>query len=186
MMRRATPERTPVERFRGAVVRWVFRCLCRGVLAIGRFLYNLEIHGSEHLDTTGPFILTFRHVSGMDLFFVALTLTLKEPPLGMTGVVTVNRFRAWLGQYLGMLPLFKEQGLSAVSLMTLSKALQQRRSIQIADNEIPWDGRPQPPRSGVAWCALHSGAPVVVAVVNGGYRIAPRWAQRLPLRGKLV
>ena len=129
MVWRPAPEGTPVKRFLGVVVRWVFRCLCRGVLAMGRLLYNLEIHGLEHLDTTGPFILTFRRVSGTDLFLVALTLTLREPPLGMTGVVTANRFLAWLGQYTGTLPLFKEQGLSAVSLMTLSKALHQGRKI---------------------------------------------------------
>lgn len=171
---------------RRAVVRWGFRCLSRGLLAVGRLLYELEIEGGEHLPAKGPAILTFRHNSGVDIFLVALCLLTGDVPVGVTGVITVNRFRAWLGRQLGLNPLFWEQGLSAASLMRLYKALQQGGIVFTADNEIPWDGRLRLPRSGVAWCALHTRAPVVVAVLNGGYRIAPRWAQRLPLRGKLV
>lgn len=175
-----------MERLLEGLVRWGIRGLSHGFIALGRLLYKLEIQGLEHMPTTGPAIFTCRHNSGLDIFFAALILRGKERAVGVTGVVTVNRVRAWLGRYLGMMPLFREQGLSAVSLMRLHKALQQGGIVFIADNEIPWDGRLQPPRSGVAWCALHTGVPVVAAVLNGGYRVAPRWAKRIPLRGKLV
>ncbi len=170
-----------------AVVRRGFRWLSRGLLALSRLLYKLEIEGGENLPATGPVILTCRHNSGLDIiFFAALGFMTGEVPLAVTGVITVNRFRAWLGRNLGLVPLFREQGLSAASLMSLHKKLRQGGMVFIADNEIPWDGRLRTPRSGVAWCALRTHAPVVVAVLNGGYRIAPRWAQRIPLRGKLA
>jgi 1-acyl-sn-glycerol-3-phosphate acyltransferase len=180
-----------VTELRGAVVRWGFRCFCSILVALGRLLYKLEIQGWQHFPANGPAILTCRHNSGLDVLVAALGFTTVKtgagpPPVGVTGVITVNRFRAWLGRILGMIPLFREQGLSSISLLTLHKALQQGSIVTIADNEIPWDGRLRVPLSGVAWCALRTHAPVVVAVLNGGYRVAPRWAQRIPLRGKLV
>ena len=172
--------------FSRSIVRLSVRCLGCCALVLSRLLYRLEVHGREHLFANGPLILTMRHNAGLDSLFVLLTVTGNDFPVGVTPELTVNRFRAWLCRALGMVSLFKEQGLSATSLMKLHKELQRGGRVFIADNEISWDGRLRMPRPGVAWCALHTGAPVVVMVVNGSYRIAPRWAKRLPLRGKLV
>jgi 1-acyl-sn-glycerol-3-phosphate acyltransferase len=175
-----------VEQLSRAVVRTVHAGFSIALLAISRLFYKLEIHGVEYLRTCGPLIISCRHYSGLDVIFLAAIQRNHGLPLGVTGFVTVNRFRAWWGKHIELTPLFWEQGLSAASLIKLHKRLQQGGSVFIADNEIVWDGRLPEPRSGVAWCALHTHSPVVVGVVTGGYRVAPRWAKRIPLRGKLV
>jgi 1-acyl-sn-glycerol-3-phosphate acyltransferase len=175
--------------FRTALLWWVFRCVCRCVTALGRLLYGLEAHGLEHFPSTGPLIVVGRRISRVDFFAGALSSAHLGEWSGMTGAMAIgnSRFIAWLGKGLGFLPTLKGKGLSAVWLLEAYKLLRQGKIIAMADEgEVPWDGRLQPLRSGAAWLALRSQAPVVVGMVKGGYDIWPRWARRPHLTGKLV
>jgi len=107
----------------------------------------------------------------------------------MTGAIVIpnNRFITWVGRELGFLPTLKGKSLSAAPLMEAYKLLRQGKIIVMMDEgEVPWDGRLQPLRSGAAWLALRTHAPLVLVLVQGGYDIWPRWASRPHLRGKLV
>jgi 1-acyl-sn-glycerol-3-phosphate acyltransferase len=178
-----------VERyFKGLAWSWL-RLNSRWVLALGRFMYGLEIYGGARLPTRGPLIVVARHSSRIEIFMAAfLCLAVREFAGVAAGpVILNNRLFTWLSRRLGMLPGFKDRGLSAASLMESLKLLQAGKVVvMVADGEVPWDGRPQPLRSGAAWLALRSHTPIVVSKLQGAYDIWPRWAAKPHLTGKLV
>jgi len=158
-------------------------------MALGRLLYDLEIHGHEHLPTKGPLIIVGRHGTRLGLFTAAFFCSALKQVHGLAAppAIVNNRVFAWLSRQLGMLPAFKEGGLSAPSLMGIYSLLSQGHIVFMgADGEPSWDGRFQPLRPGAAWLALRTSAPVVVLWVQGDYDIWPRWASRPHLTGKLV
>ena len=78
-------------------------------------------------------------------------------------------------------------GRLSLSLLDGYHALRRNGVVVInPEGDATFDGRPVPIKNGLAWMALHTGAPVVPAIVSiGGYDIWPRW-QRVPsLRGRL-
>jgi 1-acyl-sn-glycerol-3-phosphate acyltransferase len=165
---------------------WYLRLSSLWVLALGRILYQLEIHGGELLPTTGPFIIVSRHSSRIEVFrYAFLSSIVKEWHGPAAGPDLANsRILAWLSRELGMLPA---RSLSVETLMKVYQLLREGKIIMImADGEVPWDGRPLPLRPGASWLALRSHAPVVVSALHGAYDIWPRWASRPRLSGKLV
>jgi 1-acyl-sn-glycerol-3-phosphate acyltransferase len=175
--------------FLHAFLWWLLRFNTLWVLALGRLLYGLEVFGREHLPAQGPLLLVSRHSSRLESVGLAFFCgTLKEFHGLAAGPVIVNsRLFAWLSQAAGMLPAFKERGLSGASLMEAYKRLTQGKIISmVADGEVPWDGRPQSLQPGAAWLALRTQAPVIVTALKGAYDIWPRWASRPHLTGKLV
>jgi 1-acyl-sn-glycerol-3-phosphate acyltransferase len=176
------------QRFRRAALWWGFRTVGRGVGLVGRLLYDLEAQGLEHLPSRGPAVIVGRRISRVDFFAAAFLAPVMREFSGMTGAMTLcnSRLIARLGGELGILPTLKGKGLSATSLLEAYKLLQQGKIIIIPDEgEVPWDGRLQPLKGGAAWLALRTRSPVIVAVMEGGYDIWPRWARRPALTGKL-
>jgi 1-acyl-sn-glycerol-3-phosphate acyltransferase len=172
-------------------VWWCVRCLSRCLLVLGRCLYGLEIHGREHLPLRGPLIIAGNHSSRVDFFAVAFFCSvMREIPVVLSGVpaITNNRLLAWLCRELGLLPKYRAAGLSAASLIQAYNVLRQGNIVGMGgiDGEWSWDGRLQPLRPGPAWLALRTGAPIILAVMQGGYDIWPRWARRPHLAGKLI
>jgi 1-acyl-sn-glycerol-3-phosphate acyltransferase len=179
---------SPLKTFRHALLWWSFRTLLRGVGILGHFLYGLEIHGREHLQVRGPLIILARRISRVDFFASGAWAILGESS-GLTGAMTIcnSRLIARTGRALGILPTVKGKGRSAAPLLQAYNLLREGKIIILPDEgEIPWDGRLQPLRSGVAWLALRTRAPVLTMVMAGGYDIWPRWASRPHLTGKLV
>ncbi len=168
---------------------WGFRCLLRGIAYLGRVVYGLEAQGLEHLPRHGPVIILGRRISRVDFIAGALLMTALEEFSGLTAAIGLSnsRFIAWIARQLGILATLKGKSFSAASLLEAYKLLQQGKILILPDEgEVPWDGRLQPLRSGVAWLALRTQAPIVLVVVQGGYDIWPRWARRPHLTGKLV
>jgi 1-acyl-sn-glycerol-3-phosphate acyltransferase len=177
-----------LENFRHALLWWSFRTLLRNVGLLGRLLYGLEIHGREHLVAKGPLIILGRRVSRVDFFASGLWTMIGEAS-GLTSAMTIcnSRLVARAGRALGILPTLKGKSLSAAPLLEAYNLLRQGKILIIPDEgEVPWDGRLQPLRSGVAWLALKTRAPVLPVVMRGGYDIWPRWASRPHLTGKLI
>jgi 1-acyl-sn-glycerol-3-phosphate acyltransferase len=186
-----------LSRLQRALLWWGFRTLCRGVAALGRLLYGLEVRGMEHLPAQGPWLFLGRRISRIDFIGAAFLLSdrgiykaLRQGELsGLTGLMVIcnSRWLAWAGQELGILSAVKGKSLSVGALWKAYHLLRQGRIIVNADEgEVPWDGRLQPLRSGVAWLALRTHAPVVIGMLQGGYDIWPRWASRPRLTGKLI
>ena len=170
------------------LVQLGFRGGLRGVLLVGRLIYGMEIQGREQLPAQGPFIIVGRHTSRVDFFGTAFTLTAFGEIQYLTAALTRGnaRLRSRLGRVVGALPLFKEKGMTAPSLMELYKTLQQGKIVSLMSNEMSWDGRTPMPMPGAAWLALRTGAPVIAVGGWGGYDIWPRWARYPHLTGKLV
>jgi 1-acyl-sn-glycerol-3-phosphate acyltransferase len=171
------------------VLWWTFRSICRCIAILGRLLFDLEAQGLEYLPSKGPLILVGRRISRVDFFGGALSCSILEGISGMTGAMVIPNCRAitWIGRSLGFLPAFKGRGMSAVSLLEAYKLLRQGKILLMGEEgEVPWDGRLQPLRSGAAWLALRTRAPIAVGLMVGGYDIWPRWARRPHVRGKLV
>lgn len=168
---------------------WGFHCLLRGIAYLGREFYGLEAQGLEHLPRHGPLIILGRRISRVDFIAGALVATVLEEFSGLTAAIGLSNSRliAWIARQLGILATLKGKSFSAASLLEAYKLLLQGKILILPDEgEVPWDGRLQPLRSGVAWLALRTQAPIVLVVVQGGYDIWPRWARRPHLTGKLV
>jgi 1-acyl-sn-glycerol-3-phosphate acyltransferase len=168
---------------------WSFRTLLRCIGRLGRLLYGLEARGLEYLPAQGPLIVLARRISRVDFIAGAFVLSGLRDFSGLTGAIAISNTRwiAWVGRELGILPTLKGKSLSAISLLDAHRLLQQGKILILPDEgEVPWDGRLQPLRGGVAWLALRTQAPIVVVLVYGGYDIWPRWAPWPHLTGKLV
>jgi 1-acyl-sn-glycerol-3-phosphate acyltransferase len=171
-----------------ACLWWGFRGLLYSVGTLGRLLYGLEIQGRQHLHTNGPLIILGRRISRVDFFASGAWAAVGEAS-GLTGAMTIcnSPLMARAGRALGILPTMKGKSLSAAPLLEAYNLLRHGKIIIVADEgEVPWDGRLQPMRSGAAWLALRTRAPVLPVVMCGGYDIWPRWAARPHLKGKLV
>jgi 1-acyl-sn-glycerol-3-phosphate acyltransferase len=176
-----------VKDIRRSLLWWGLNALGRCVGALGRVLYDLEIHGEEHLPPAGPLVIVGRRVSRVD-FFASVTLSAMKQVSGMTGALAIcnSRLLARVGREMGVLPTLKGQSLSAAPLLEACKLLSQGKILIMPDEgEVPWDGRLQPLRAGAAWLALRVHAPILGVVMLGGYDIWPRWAARPRLSGKL-
>lgn len=173
----------------GAFLWLLLRLNSRWVLTLGRFLYNLEVCGSESLPREGPLIVVARQSSRIEIFLAAFLCSVLKEFCGLAAGPAIVRGRLFtrLSRELDMLPAFKERGLSASSLLEAYTRLQGRKIVAIgADGEVPWDGRIQPLRPGTSWLALRTRAPLVAVTLQGAYDIWPRWASRPHLTGKLV
>jgi len=174
---------------RRAAAWWGFRALCRGALGVGRLLYGLEEQGREHLPERGPLLVVCRRISRVDFFGAAQLCAIYREFSTITSAMAVfdSPLVTALGRELGILAAVKGTGMSAGALRAAHRLLSQGAVVLIADEgEVPWDGRLQPLRAGAAWLGLRSGAPVVAAMIHGGYDVWPRWARWPRLRGKLA
>lgn len=169
--------------------RTALRVGSRGLLALGRALYGLEIHGREHLPAHGPLVLVVRLNARISVFAAAFLYATLDEFYGFAGgaFIVNTRPAMWLSERMGMLPTYKGGGLSALPLVEAFKRLRRGKIIFVtASRDLPWDGRLGPIPHGAVWLALRAGAPLVAVAVQGDYDIWPRWASRPRLRGKLV
>jgi len=174
------------------------------VTALFRVLYRFRAEGREHIPEKGPFIVAVTEHSLIStvlsgwISIVALSEAMERVPDDDTVSYLHEELFAFAyfqkalqsedtkGRYNPLIP--HSGGRLSLNLLEGLRALQREGLVVInPEGDATWDGRPVPIKSGAAWLALHSGAPVVPAIVTvGGYDIWPRW-QKLPsLRGRLV
>jgi 1-acyl-sn-glycerol-3-phosphate acyltransferase len=170
----------------------LLQVVTRSVLApVSRALFRPVIEGRENVPRTGPVILAANHLSVMDSF--AIPLLAPRPVaflakaeyfegLGLSGYLMQKVMTAT-----DALPVPRGQHRAAqAALDTALEVLRQGRAFGIhPEGSRSRDGRLYRGRTGVAWLALASGAPVVPVGLIGTDRMQPVGA-RLPRPAKVT
>lgn len=139
--------------------RWVGRAVARG-------FWNTRIVGREHVPRTGPVIVAANHVG-----FADGPLMIGCTPRGTHILVKVELFRSPIGflfRLSGQIPVDRRNGRPA--LATALAVLQRGRVVGIFPEGYRGRGDGSSARAGVAWLAVHSGAPMVPVAMLGTRR----------------
>jgi len=140
---------------------------------------RLRVEGLEHVPTQGPVILASNHLSVLDSTFLPLAvprrITFMAKAEYFTGTGLLDRATAVFMRRSGQVPV--ERGNQSAAVGALQTCLEVLRDggafcIYPEGTRSP-DGRLYRARTGVAWLALCTGAPVVPTVMAGTDRMLP-------------
>ena len=181
------------QRFKDFGREVVFKWPWYVVTVLFRVLYRFRADGREHVPANGPFIVAVTEhslISTVLSGWISIVLLgeamervpdddtvsyLHEELFAFSYFQKALRSEDTKGRINPLIP--HSGGRLSLNLLEGLKALQRKGLVVInPEGDATWDGRPVPIKSGAAWLALHSGAPVVPAIVTvGGYDIWPRW-----------
>ncbi len=150
--------------------------------ALLRTLYDLEVHGAEHVPAQGPVVMAANHIGWLDGPLLAIcaprpvyALTKQEmfngplgPVLRASGQIVLDRFRV-----------------DVAAIRTSVKALEQGQVVGVFPEGTRGAGDLTSPRAGAAYLALVTGAPVV-PVSFLGTRVPGGHSSSLPPRGSRI
>jgi 1-acyl-sn-glycerol-3-phosphate acyltransferase len=170
--------------------RVFYTFMTRVVRPILWLLFRPRVVGGENVPSYGPLIVASNHLSFIDSFIIPLAVPRPVTYIAkadyFTGGGLKRGFVRWFLTNLGHVPV--KRGARRAAMGALEQAA------DILDNSGAFaiypegtrspDGRLYRGRTGVAWLALTSGAPVVPVAVAGTDRIQPIGA-RLPRIGRV-
>jgi len=172
------------------------------IASVFRLLYDFRVEGEENIPNTGPFILAVREPSLIGLFasgwlsIEIMQKAFKDKPYKSTAYLldqlfTLSYFKNLQNshkdrKYAPLIP--HSAGRMALSLVDGYRSLKSGGIVTLnPEGDGPWDGRPLPVGTSIAWLAIHSGAPVLPTACSiGAYEIWPRWQARPSFRGRLA
>jgi 1-acyl-sn-glycerol-3-phosphate acyltransferase len=166
--------------------------LIRALLVpVSRMAFRPVIEGRENVPRQGPVILAANHLSFLDSFLVPLVaprpvvFLAKDDYFTRTG--PAGRLTGATLRGLGAVPVPRGAHRAAqAALETALGVLNEGRAFGIhPEGSRSRDGRLYRGRTGVAWLALASGAPVVPVALLGTEKIQPVGA-RLPRPGRVT
>jgi len=145
----------------------------------------IRVEGREHVPTLGPVILASNHLSFIDSvvtrFAAPRRVTFLTKAEYFTGRGLRGRLTRWFFTIAGSVPVTRGQHRAATAaLETALEVLAAGNVFGIyPEGTRSLDGRLYRGRTGVAWLALTSGAPVVPVALHGTDRLQPV-GKRLP------
>ena len=151
----------------------------RGLAAgLAKVIFRLEVRGTEHLPTQGPFVLAPVHRSNIDFL---LTAMVRRPRMRYMGKASIWKYPR-LGQFFSMLGAFPVHRGTAdrESLRTCMEVIENGESLVM----FPEGSRRSGPVvedlfDGPAYVAARMGVPVVPLGIGGSDKV-------LPLGSKLI
>jgi 1-acyl-sn-glycerol-3-phosphate acyltransferase len=158
----------------------------RVLVTIFRLLWRPDVRGVELIPRTGPVLIASNHLSFSDSVVLPMMVPRRVQYLAksdyFTGTGVRGRLTAGWFRLIGAVPV-KRTGRRDDSMDALNTAME----ILSADGAFALypegtrsrDGRLYRGRTGVAWLALNSGAPIVPAALRGTEKLQPIGA-RLP------
>ena len=148
-------------------VRFVVRLLLRGFLSV-------KCSGAERVPEKGPVILASTHQSFLDPLLTAAVISRPQCFLARASLFRVTGF-SWLIRSLGSVPIRRSGASAREGLRVCTQVLERGRVlVMFPEGTRSRDGRLQPLKSGVAFVAKRSGAPVVPVLTAGTFAAWPR------------
>lgn len=167
--------------------------LGRYVLApLARMAYRPRIEGRSHVPRTGPVIFASNHLSFIDSFVIPMSSPRHVQFLAKSSYFDGKGIRGWLSREfftaLGASPVQRGAGQAALDALD-----QQRRMLDAGkgialypEGTRSLDGRLYKGRTGAAFLALQTGAPVVPVGLIGTNEIMPVGAKFPRLRPRVT
>ncbi|BCJ48935.1 1-acyl-sn-glycerol-3-phosphate acyltransferase [Actinoplanes sp. NBRC 14428] len=162
-----------------------------GLVPLSRVMFRPVVEGRHHVPLDGPVIIAANHLSFLDSFIIPLLTPRPVAFLAKDEYFTRPGLRGHLSRTtltaVGAVPVPRGAHRAArASLETALAVLKDGRAFGIhPEGSRSRDGRLYRGRTGVAWLALASGAPVVPVAVLGTDRVQPVGA-RLPRPGRVT
>jgi 1-acyl-sn-glycerol-3-phosphate acyltransferase len=166
----------------------VLKFLSRALLApFARVVFRPRIVGRGNVPKTGAVLLASNHLSFADSIVITLVAPRSVSFLAKADYFTGRGFRGWLSRAffsgVGAIPV--ERGAGAAAQEALNDGLEVLRAGEAfsiyPEGTRSLDGRIYKGRTGVAWLALTSGAPVVPVALTGTQDLQPVGSTRVHL-----
>jgi 1-acyl-sn-glycerol-3-phosphate acyltransferase len=161
------------------------------MLPLSRIAFRPEVHGAANVPRTGPVILAANHLSFVDSFLIPLMTPRRVSFLAKQEYFQTGGAKQWATRTfltgIDAIPVPRGGYRAAQqSLEVALRVLKDGGAFGIhPEGSRSRDGRLYRGRTGVAWLAIASGAPVVPVALLGTDRIQPVGA-RFPRPGRLV
>lgn len=155
-----------------------------------RVAFLPSVTGLRHVPRTGPVILAANHLAFLDSFVLPLMVPRRVHFLGkheyFTGQGMKGRATATFFRSVGAIAVDRSGGRAALdALDTSARVLDSGGVFAIhPEGTRSPDGRLYRGRTGVAWLAMRTGAPVVPVAIEGTDRVQPR-GQIVPKPGRI-
>jgi 1-acyl-sn-glycerol-3-phosphate acyltransferase len=170
----------------------MLKLLSRAFLApFARLVFRPTIIGRNNVPKRGAVLIASNHLSFADSIVLTLVAPRSVSFLAKAEYFTGRGFRGWLSKAffsgVGAIPVLRGAGAAAQD--ALNDGLQVLRAGDAfsiyPEGTRSLDGRLYKGRTGVAWLALTSGAPVVPVALTGTQNLQPV-GSRLPRRAKVT
>jgi 1-acyl-sn-glycerol-3-phosphate acyltransferase len=163
----------------------MLKLLSRAFLApFARLLFRPKIIGKANVPKTGAVLIASNHLSFADSIVLTLVAPRSVSFLAKAEYFTGRGFRGWLSRSffsgVGAIPVQRGAGAAAQDALNDGlEVLQAGDAFSIyPEGTRSLDGRLYKGRTGVAWLALTSGAPVVPVALSGTQNIQPVGSRR--------
>ncbi len=163
----------------------MLKILSRIFLApLARLLFRPRIIGRSNVPKAGPVLIASNHLSFADSIVLTLVAPRSVSFLAKAEYFTGRGFRGWLSRsfFSGVGAIAVQRGVGAAAQDALNdglEVLERGDAFSIyPEGTRSLDGRLYRGRTGVAWLALTSGAPVVPVALTGTQNIQPAGSKR--------
>ena len=160
--------------------------LVKVVLAtVFRVVWRPTVTGVENIPRRGPVLLASNHLSFMDSMVIPLVVPRRVAFLAksdyFTGTGVKGTLSRWWFNGFGMIPVDRDDTRAAQASLDLAlSVLSSGGAFGIyPEGTRSRDGLLYRGRTGVAWLAMTSGAPVVPVALVGTEKLAPRKTRKL-------
>lgn len=161
------------------------------LLPLSRVAFRPEVHGASNVPRTGPVILAANHLSFVDSFLIPLMTPRRVSFLAKQEYFEGGGVKQWATREfltgIDAIPVPRGGFRAAQEALEVAlRVLENGGAFGIhPEGSRSRDGRLYRGRTGVAWLAIASGAPVVPVALSGTERIQPVGAP-FPRPGKVI
>jgi 1-acyl-sn-glycerol-3-phosphate acyltransferase len=135
-----------------------------------------EVAGTEHIPTSGPFLIAGNHASHLDPPFVGCQVPRQMRFFARKTLWSGRLFSAWLDQ-VECIPVDRDSGDVGAIRKVLQALHADRAVVLFPEGTRSMDGRLQKPKAGVGLMACKTGAPVVPVRIFGSFEAFGRGAK---------
>jgi len=135
-----------------------------------------EIVGTDHIPTSGPFLIAGNHASHLDPPFVGCQVARQMRFFARKTLWSGRLFSAWLNQ-VECIPVDRDSGDVGAIRKVLQALHEDRAVVLFPEGTRSMDGQLQKPKAGVGLMACKTGAPVVPVRIFGSFEAFGRGAK---------
>lgn len=159
---------------------------------LARVLYRPRIEGGSLVPKTGPVIFASNHLSFLDSIAIPVAAPRPVHFLAKASYFEGRGFKGWVNREfftaIGAIPVQRGAGQAALDALDQQRVLLEQGSAVALypEGTRSLDGRLYKGRTGVAFLALQTGAPVVPVGLIGTDKVMPVGAKRPNLRARVT
>ena len=157
------------------------------IASLGRLIYRPRVEGREHVPHHGPVIFASNHLSFMDSIAIPVAAPRPVHFLAKSSYFAKPASR-WFFTSIGAVPVQRGAGQAALDALDQQRRLlDEGKAVALyPEGTRSLDGRLYKGRTGVAFLALQTGAPVVPVGLIGTDKVMPVGARMPSLRHRVT